>query len=155
MEDKMKASIQEQINHLVAHGNQATQLNNLIGGYRICARSEGKSQKTIRITTTALTKLSGFLEASGYSTDVTEIGVRELREFILYLQQVRAYEHHTFTKPQNRRLSGHAVNCYLRAIRAFWSWLVRDEIITSTPFSKIKVPKPPKKMIATSLSPAS
>ena len=36
----------------------------------------------------------------------------------------------------------------MRSIRAFWSWLVEEEIIESTPFSKLKIPKPPKKIIA-------
>ena len=83
------------------------------------------------------------------SNDVIDIGVGELREFILHLQQVRAFEHHPLTKPQAKGLSGHAINTYLRSIRAFWSWLVREEIITTNPFTKVKIPKPPKKVIAT------
>jgi len=117
--------------------------------YRICAQAEGKSEKTIRITTTTLNTFKDFLESREYSTDVIEIGAHELREFILYLQQARAFAHHPFTKPQTMGFSGHAINYHLRAIRAFWSWLVRDEVITSNPFTKIKTPKPPKKVIAT------
>ena len=145
----MTANLQEEINQIVELKNRATRLDNLIQGYQLCARTEGKSNKTIRITTTALNTLKNFLESREYSTDVIEIGARELREFILHLQQVRAFEHHPFTKPQTKGLSGHAINCYLRAIRAFWSWLVCDEVITSNPFTKIKIPKSPKKVIAT------
>ncbi len=145
----MTANIQEEVNQIVELKNRATRLDNLIQGYRLCARTEGKSEKTIRITTTALTILRDFLEGRQYPTDVTEIGACELREFILHLQQVRAFEHHPFIKPQDKGLSGHAINCYLRAIRAFWSWLVREEIIMPSPFSKVRIPKPPKKIIAT------
>ena len=145
----MTVKLQQEINQIVELKRGATQLDNLIQGYRLCARTEGKSDKTIRITTTALTTLRDFLGSRGYSTDVTEISTRELREFILHLQQVKAFQHHPFTKPQNKGLSGHAVNCYLRAIRAFWSWLVRDEITTSNPFARVKIPKPPRKVIAT------
>jgi site-specific recombinase XerD len=121
----------------------------MIQGYKLCARTEGKSEHTITIATTALTTLNRFLESRKYSTDVIDIAARELREFILYLQHVRAFEHHPLTGPQTRGLSGHAVNTYLRSIRAFWSWLVREEIIMSSPFSKVRIPKPPKKVIAT------
>ncbi len=145
----MTANIQQEINHIVELKSRANRLDNLIQGYRLCARTEGKSDKTIRITVTALNTLKDFLESKEYSTDVIDIGARELREFILHLQEVRAFEHHPFTKPQSRGLSGYAVNCYLRAIRAFWSWLVREEIIISSPFSKVRIPKPPKKIIAT------
>ena len=37
----------------------------------------------------------------------------------------------------------------MRSIRAFWSWLVEEKIIESNPFSKLKIPKPPKKIITT------
>lgn len=144
----MTANIQQE-HHIVETRGRATQLDTLIQGYRLCARTEGKSDKTILITTTALNKLRQFLESRGYPTDVIEIGTQELREFILYLQQVRAFEYHPYTRPQTRGLSGHAINTYLRSIRAFWSWLVREEVITSNPFSKVKVPKPPRKVIAT------
>lgn len=145
----MTAYIHNEINHTVALYNHATCLDNLFQGYKLCARTEGKSENTIRITCTTLTALKAFLEFKGYPDDVTEIGVNELREFVLHLQQVRAFEHHPFTKSQTKGLSGHAVNTYLRSIRAFWSWLLREEVITSNPFTRVKVPKPPKKVIAT------
>jgi len=37
----------------------------------------------------------------------------------------------------------------MRSIRAFWSWLVEEEIIDGNPFSRLKIPKPPKKIITT------
>lgn len=145
----MTAKLQEEVNQIIEYRSRATRLDNLIQGYRLCARTEGKSEKTIRIYTTALTKLQGFLEDRGYTTDVSGLGVRELREFILYLQQVRTFEHHPFTRPQAKGLSGHAINCYLRAVRAFWSWLVREEVSSFNPFARVKIPKPPTKVIAT------
>jgi len=143
----MVTNFEEQLSQIVKTKSQATQLDNLIQGYRLYARTEGKSPKTVEITTTAVTTLRDFLEAKGFPTDVVEIGTLELREFILHLQQVKAFEHHRFVKPQGKGLSGHAVNCYLRAIRAFWSWLIREEITLSNPFARVRIPKPPKKVI--------
>ena len=145
----MTANLQQELNCIVELKDQATQLDTLFQGYRLCARTEGKSENTTRIANTALTTLKRFLESRDYPTNVNEIGVNELREFILHLQQVKAFEHHPLTGPQTKGLSGHAINTYLRSIRAFWSWLVREEIITSNPFSKVNIPKPPKKVIAT------
>jgi len=84
----MTVNLQQEINQIVELKRRATQLDNLIQGYRLCARTEGKSGKTIRITTTALTTLRDFLESRGYSTGVTEISAHELRDCILHLQQV-------------------------------------------------------------------
>ncbi len=145
----MTVNLQQELNHIFETSGQATRLDTLLQGYRLCARTEGKSENTIRIVNTALTTLKCFLESRGYPNDVTDIGVTELREFILHLQQVRAFEHHPLTGPQAKGLSGHAINTYLRSIRAFWSWLMREEIINSNPFTKIRIPKPPKKIIIT------
>ncbi|MFC1933314.1 tyrosine-type recombinase/integrase, partial [Chloroflexota bacterium] len=98
---------------------------------------------------TALVKFSRFLTANRYPQDVTELGHHEIRAYIAYLQQANTFEQHPYTKPQEKQLSGYAINCYLRALRAFWSWLVREEIIVSNPFNKVILPKPPKKVIAT------
>ena len=121
----MTANIQQELNQIFETKGRAIRLGTLIQGYKLCFRTESKSENTIRIANTALTTLKGFLESREYPTDVTEIGVTELREFILHLQQVKAFEHHPYTAPQTKGLSGHAVNTYLRAIRAFWSWPVR------------------------------
>jgi len=94
----MATNLEEHLQRIVEGKSRATQLDNLIQGYRLCAQTEGKSQKTIRITSTAITTLRDFLEAKGFSSDVTEIGTQELREFILHLQQVKAFELHKTTK---------------------------------------------------------
>ena len=124
-----------------------TSLSKLLDSYQIQAMTEGKSPNTIRIYTTALTILQRFLERQGYSTGVTRIGPEKIREFISYLQNTKAFMEHPFTLPQPKSLTGHTINCYLRAIRAFWSWLLAEEFIETNPFDKIIIPKPPKKII--------
>jgi site-specific recombinase XerD len=127
----------------------STDLSSLISGYSLCAQTEGKSRNTVAIVTNSITYLYDFLSSNGLSTDVTQIGIGEMRAFILYLQQKRCFSNHPYSKAQQRGLSGHTVNTYMRSIRAFWSWLVQEEIIDTNPFSKLKIPKPPKKVMAT------
>jgi len=122
-------------------------LDTLVEDYRLACKVEGKSPKTISIYMTALTILNRFFKQYGLPTNVTEIGVRELGQFILYLQQVKTFSEHPFIRPQQKRLTGHSINCYLRAIRTFWSWLVFEEMIDVNPFDKIRIPKPPKRVI--------
>jgi integrase/recombinase XerD len=124
-----------------------TGLRALLDTYQVQARTEGKSPNTLRVYTTALSILQRFLERKGFPVDVTEIGPEELREFIGYLQNTRAFMEHPFTGPQKKGLTGHTINCYLRAVRAFWSWLLAEEFIEVNPFDRIMIPKPPKKVI--------
>ena len=58
----MTANFQQELDRIVERRSQATQLDTLIQGYRLCARTEGKSENTITITTTALTKLNRFMD---------------------------------------------------------------------------------------------
>ena len=48
----MTVNIHEEVNHLFNKTSGSTTLDNLIQGYVLCARSEGKSAKTIQIMTT-------------------------------------------------------------------------------------------------------
>ncbi|MFC2018745.1 hypothetical protein ACFLU4_02160 [Chloroflexota bacterium] len=108
----MSANLQQELNHIVNTSGRATRLDTLFQGYKLCARTDGKSESTILITNTALTTLKGFLESREYSIDVTEIGVNELREFILHLQQVKAFEHHPLTKALKQM--GHSLRSSIR-----------------------------------------
>ncbi len=126
-----------------------TELSSLIDGYCLCAQSEAKSPKTIEMVRSSVRYLGGFLYAQGLSTDVADIGANEIRMFIVHLQQKNRFSSHPYAKPQQGKLSGHTVNCYLRSIRAFWSWLVSEGIVDSNPFHKVKIPKPPRKIIPT------
>lgn len=132
---------------MVLETSSLTMLDMLIDSYRLECKIQGKSLKTISIYTTALTILHKFLKQYGLPTDVTNIGVKELRQFILYLQQAKAFRNHPFARPQQKGLTGHTINCYLRAIRAFWGWLLFEEMIDVNPFDKVRIPKPPKRVI--------
>jgi len=125
----------------------STELSNLIGGYSLCARSEGISENTILLTKRAVTYLRNFLSRSSLPINAESIGVSEIRGFILYLKETQRFEYHPLIKSHDGKLTGHTVNCYLRSISAFWSWLLKEGFINSNPFARVKIPKAPKKVI--------
>ena len=88
-----------------------------------------------------------LLASQGISTDATQITQHQIRAFILYLQQKRCFSGHRFNHTQDRGLSGYTVNCYLRSLRVFLSWLVSEDIIECNPFEQVKIPRPPRKVI--------
>jgi len=102
-----------------------------MSGYSLCAQTEGRSKNTVAIVTNSITYLHDFLSSEGLSTDVTQIGTKEIRAFILHLQQKMCFRNHPYSRAQQRGLSGHTINTYMRSIRAFWSWLVEEEILMS------------------------
>ena len=129
--------------------SRAYDLDVLMRGYTLCAATEGKSSRTVIIMGTAIRVFKTFLENNNRSIDVHNISPLEIRAFILYLQQVQCFTNHKFTGPQTKHLSGHTINTYMRSLRAFWSWMMREEIITVNPFTKVRIPKAPEVIIAT------
>jgi len=126
-----------------------TELTRLVAGYCLCARSEAKSLKTIDMVRSSVRYLAEYLNRQGLSTDVLDISSREIRMFIVHLQDKKRFADHPFAKPQSGGLSGHTINCYLRSVRAFWSWLISEGVVDVNPFAKVKIPKPPRKIIPT------
>ena len=76
----------------------------------MCATTEGKSPNTIAIVTRSITYLNDFLSSNGLTIDVTKIGTKEIRAFILHLQQKKCFSNHPYSRAQKRGLSGHTVN---------------------------------------------
>ena len=122
-------------------------------GYQLCAATEGKSLNSIAIVTQSVRYFREFLLAHGAGTDAAAIGPQEIRAFIFYLQQKPRFSNHPYTPAQDQALSEHSVNCYVRSVRVFFSWLVSEEIIPAHPFDRVKIPKVPKKIMPTFTAP--
>lgn len=133
----------------VVRRRHSTELDSLLEFDSLCARAEGKSEKTIDLTATALNQLKAFLRKNGFPTDTTLIGAEEIRGFILDLQTRTRFSDHPYIKSQAQKLSGQTVNCYLRAMRAAWNRWVAEGLLEESPFLKIRIPKAPKKIIPT------
>lgn len=125
------------------------EMEKLLDGYEICARAEGKSEKTIASMRTAVRLFASFLRSQGLPTDVTQIGTAEPRAFINHLRTVNKYQDHPFSRPQDKNLSPFTINGYVRAIRAFWSWMLAEEFIEKNPLARVRAPKVPQRLMPT------
>jgi len=119
------------------------ELSNLIQGFKLSCQTEGKSPKTIEWYTTFLCRFLTFLEFENYPTDAAQINKEVIRAFILYLQ-VEAK-----TPRSKKPLSPATVQGYVRTLKAFFSWVVKEEYLSDSPTAKIPVPKAPQKVINT------
>jgi len=128
---------------------QPVALEYLTTGYQLCATTEGKSPNAIAIVLNSMDYFERFLALQGISTDITQLSHHEIRAFILYLQQKKCFSGHRFNHCQDRGLSGYTVNCYLRSLRIFFSWMVSEGIIETNPFDLVKIPRAPRKIIPT------
>jgi site-specific recombinase XerD len=119
----------------------------LVAGYELCASTEGKSPNAVAIVITSVKCFQRFLITQPSGKRLTDVTHHEIRAFISHLQQARCFAAHPLNRTQERGLSGHTINCYLRSLRIFYNWLVSEEIMQSNPFDKVKIPRPPVKVI--------
>jgi len=119
------------------------ELGNLIQGFQLSCQTEGRSPKTIEWYITFLYRFLAFLESSDYSTDAAQINKEHIRAFILYLQGEAR------TPRSKKPLSPATVQGYVRTLKSFFSWVVREEYLPDSPTAKIPVPKALQKVLNT------
>jgi len=125
---------------------EANNLDDFVLIYEKFAASENKSKRTIEATAAAVRQFHRFL---GGSVDVHQVQAEDLREYIRALQERPVWSNHPAIKPKDTRLSPHSIASYIRSIRAFWSWLKREDFIDENPMERVKPPKAPRKIVAT------
>jgi len=128
-----------------------TSLESLARGYVLNCKTEGKSPKTISVYEMALRNLIWYCREQGFP-EVQKLTAVHIRHFLWYL----ASEPHRWnsTSPAARRqASSTTVNCYFRALRTFFNWLEREELVIENPFKNLRAPKI-NKTVVQALSPA-
>jgi site-specific recombinase XerD len=107
-----------------------------LSGYRALARSfersllaENKSAKTVKSYTEAVEMLGRFLAERGMPTDIAAISREHVEEFLN--DQLR------------RRKPATALTRY-RGVRMFFSWLLEEREIPTSPLANIKPPRVPE-----------
>ena len=118
-------------------------LENLIQGFRLSCQTEGKSPKTIEWYYSFLDRFRRFLISSNYPADINRINKDHIRLFIRYLQEEARTPH------SNKPLSIATIQGYVRTLKAFFSWALREEYVDTNPMKKIPVPKGTIKIVNT------
>jgi integrase/recombinase XerD len=123
-----------------------TSIKEALTAYRICAQAEGKSPRTIEWICCSIRYFTDFL---GGDRPIEQIGPDDLRAFIIALQARPRFSNHPYARPQPNNISPQSIQTYARAIRAFFGFLQREELIDTSPMLKVKMPKVPYKVVPT------
>lgn len=124
-------------------------LSKLIECYEIFNLTEGKSPKTISWYTDTLVTFEKFLWNSRESTLLGDIGIQEVREFILYLQQKQKCNGSHGASSKDRRLSPFTVQGFVRSLKAFYTWLYQEGYVEDNELARLKLPKVPRNLVQT------
>jgi site-specific recombinase XerD len=119
------------------------ELENLVQGFKLSCQTEGKSPKTIEWYIAFIGRFLGFLKRNEMPTDLEEVQKVHIRAFIQYLQTEAK------TPFRGKPLSSATVQGYVRSLKAFFAWVIREEYLEVNPMSKIPVPKGTIKILNT------
>jgi site-specific recombinase XerD len=122
-------------------------LTELIDYYEVCNRAEGKSPKTISWYSANLRHFPSYLKSQHVTDEIYKINTKLLREYVLYLFKQNSYQYHPYTPTRNTPLSTATIHGHVRTLRAFFSWLTKEEFIHQNPATGLKPPKLDRKVI--------
>jgi site-specific recombinase XerD len=109
------------------------ELEKLVMHFAQSNRAEGKSPKTIAWYSDMIYGFIRFLADTGRGSVLANFDITIVREFIIHEQE--------------RGLSAFSVQDKVRALRAFASWLYRENYTTDQVLYNLKMPKAPKYLI--------
>ena len=124
----------------------SVELDALINHFELYNKTEGKSPKTIDWYNQTLKQFRYFLIESDKSTELSELGEPEAREFILYLQEKRRWSGNPYVKDQGK-LASITIQTHIRALRGFFNWLYREGYATEHWLARLRPPRAPTKVV--------
>jgi len=123
-------------------------LTRLIEHYTIDLKSQNKSDKTVRWYIANLRSFEIWLKRHRRPGQLNDLDIDTVRLYVLYLQDEHPkYQGHPYTPSRGDRLSDYSVQGHVRTLRAFSSWLQREEYLEENVLSRLRVPKAVKEEI--------
>ena len=100
-------------------------LDSLLIQYRLHLEATNKSPKTISWYLDILRRFFDFLELNNLVKPVDELNKEALEAYILHRKTAQRWPNNPNIKEENKgKLSPYSIQGDVRAIKAFWSWLL-------------------------------
>lgn len=122
---------------------RALMIDELITRYALSNQADGKSPKTIAWYRDILNQFSAYLKTERYPCHLSAISLDIIRGYVLYLRHKPKFKGHPFTPTQADYLSPRTVQCHVRALKAFSSWLYAEGYTPENRLKNLKIPKAP------------
>jgi site-specific recombinase XerD len=122
---------------------KAITIDELIHHYALSNQADGKSPKTISWYTDMLSQFSAYLQSKQYPSTLSSFNKDIVKEYVLYLRQKKKFSGHPYTPEQMITLSPRTVQCHVRVLKAFSSWLFVEHYTNGNRLLNQKLPKAP------------
>ena len=111
-------------------------INKLITHFELSNLADGKSDSTITWYQDILKLFTRYLKENRHTNRIEEFNIENARNYVLYLRSRNKFGRYTNTSLQHSGLSPQTVRGHIRGIKAFSSWLYREQYTEENNFFK-------------------
>ena len=129
------------------HTRASPTIDDLITRFEMSNVVDGKSPRTIRWYSDILKFFSRYLKENGQPNGVDGFNIENARKYVLYLRSRNRFDGHPFIPQQHSLLSPQTVRGHIRGLKAFSSWLYRENSTDENRLRYLKIPRIPAKLI--------
>ena len=122
-----------------------TSLESLVKGYLLNCRTENKSPKTIIGYNLVLRNFSWYCQQNDFP-QIQKLTHVHIKHFLWYLGS-ETHRWNSNNPASKKKISQTTINDYFRALRTFFNWLEREDLIIENPFHRLKAPKVDTKIV--------
>jgi len=112
-----------------------------VARYAISNEAEGKSTRTISWYTDILNQFLRYLKAKGYEYFPSNFTVDVVRGYVLFLKGRPKFQGRPFMSQARGSVSPRTVQCHVRVLKAFSSWLYQEGHIDTNRLRNLRLPK--------------
>lgn len=131
------------------YSQQRVRLPDLIQYYETCNQSEGKSPKTVEWYSANLKSFNGYLRDRALPDFIDELDITLLRQYTHHLLSRKKLNGQRGKAETTEQLSPATVHGHIRTLRAFFTWLEKEEFTDKNLGSRLKLPKVPLQVVLT------
>ncbi|MFC2013458.1 tyrosine-type recombinase/integrase [Chloroflexota bacterium] len=122
-------------------------INKLITHFEMSNLADGKSDSTITWYRDILKLFTRYLKETKHTKRIEEFNIENARNYVLYLRSRSKFGRYTSTHVQNSGLSPQTIRGHIRGLKAFSSWLYREQYTDENRLRYLKIPRVPVRLI--------
>jgi site-specific recombinase XerD len=122
-------------------------INELVERYTISNQADGKSRRTVAWYADIIAQFLKYFETGGHQFTLSDFSMDVVRGYVLFLQRRPRFQGHPFIRQRQDLLSPKTVQCHVRALKAFSTWLYEEEYTNVNRLKNLKLPKATAKMM--------
>ena len=124
-------------------------IHEVVEQFLIDCKIRGLTDTSIGFYRKHLTFFAKKLEREFKITDLEQVKIIHLRQFVRLLMETKADENNPHKPTQDKPLSAFTIRGYVRAIKRLFSWCVDEELLDTNPSARLVQPKAPDYIIPT------